>query len=286
MTVEKNLSFGLKMRKIPEEKVQKEVQMAASMLGIEALLNRKPASLSGGQRQRVAIGRAIVRHAALFLFDEPLSNLDAKLRSQTRIELASLHDKIGATSIYVTHDQVEAMTLADKIVVLHEGVVQQIGSPMQLYIEPANKFVGSFIGNPSMNFIDGTLDIDAKGKSFNFMGIKLDFTDAPTPKVPGPYSLGVRPESLKVLAQSGRESEGIHDFDLKVLLKEPHGHEVHVIGEIKEQQLLIRCANPNRLKVIDQTSKSQQLKVTIDRTALHWFSQQSSGERIKELSSS
>ena len=153
MSVRENIGFGLKMSKMPKGEIDRQVNEAARILQMEPLLDRKPRQLSGGQRQRVAIGRAIVRHPKLFLFDEPLSNLDAELRSQMRVEIARLHRDLGVTMIYVTHDQVEAMTLADRIVVLRAGVVEQIGSPQELYDKPANTFVAGFIGSPKMNFI-------------------------------------------------------------------------------------------------------------------------------------
>src|ERR1700693_1840092 len=152
MSVYDNMAFGLKMRKFEKPEIQKRVQEAAEILGIEQLLKRKPRQLSGGQRQRVALGRAIVRHPQVFLFDEPLSNLDAKLRVQMRVELKKLHERLGTTAIYVTHDQVEAMTLGDRVVVMRDAWVQQVGDPMELYNEPANRFVAGFIGSPAMNF--------------------------------------------------------------------------------------------------------------------------------------
>ena len=152
MSVYDNMAFGLKMRKFDRAEIGKRVQEAAEILGIEDYLKRKPRQLSGGQRQRVALGRAIVRHPQVFLFDEPLSNLDAKLRVQMRVELKKLHDRLGTTAIYVTHDQVEAMTLGDRVVVMKDGVVQQVGEPLELYNTPANRFVAGFIGSPAMNF--------------------------------------------------------------------------------------------------------------------------------------
>src|SRR5258705_10143562 len=154
MSVYDNMSFGLKMRKFPKPEIQKRVQDAAEILGIQELLKRKPRQLSGGQRQRVAVGRAIVRHPQVFLFDEPLSNLDAQLRVQMRVELKRLHKRLETTAIYVTHDQVEAMTLGDRVVVMKDGRMQQVGEPLELYGKPANKFVASFIGSPAMNFVD------------------------------------------------------------------------------------------------------------------------------------
>src|ERR1700744_943273 len=153
MSVYDNMAFGLKMRKFDKAEIAKRVQEAAEILGIEQLLKRKPRQLSGGQRQRVALGRAIVRHPQVFLFDEPLSNLDAKLRVQMRVELKKLHERLGTTAIYVTHDQVEAMPLGDRVVVMKDGLVQQVGDPMELYNEPANRFVAGFIGSPAMNFV-------------------------------------------------------------------------------------------------------------------------------------
>jgi len=153
MSVYDNMAFGLKMRKFDRADIKGRVEEAAEILGIERLLQRKPRQLSGGQRQRVALGRAIVRHPRVFLFDEPLSNLDAKLRVQTRVELKKLHDRLGTTAIYVTHDQVEAMTLGDRVVVMKDGLVQQVGEPLELYNEPANRFVAGFIGSPAMNFL-------------------------------------------------------------------------------------------------------------------------------------
>ncbi len=158
MSVRDNIAFGLKMSKVPKAEIERQVAEAARILQMEPLLDRKPRQLSGGQRQRVAIGRAIVRHPKLFLFDEPLSNLDAELRAQMRVEIARLHRELGVTMVYVTHDQVEAMTLADRIVVLRSGVVEQIGSPQDLYDRPANTFVAGFIGSPKMNFLKGRLE--------------------------------------------------------------------------------------------------------------------------------
>src|ERR687898_1282101 len=165
MSVFDNMAFGLKMRKFGKDEIRKRVQDAADILGIEEYLKRKPRQLSGGQRQRVALGRAIVRHPQVFLFDEPLSNLDAKLRVQMRVELKKLHQRLGTTAIYVTHDQVEAMTLGDRVVVMKDGVVQQVGEPMEIYARPQNRFVAGFIGSPSMNFIPVTLN-DAGGSLF------------------------------------------------------------------------------------------------------------------------
>src|SRR5205085_5555821 len=159
MSVYDNMAFGLKLRKFPKAEIKKRVQDAAAILGIEELLERKPKALSGGQRQRVAVGRAIVRQPKVFLFDEPLSNLDAKMRVQMRAEITKLHQRLQATMIYVTHDQVEAMTMGDRIVVMNRGVVQQTDTPLALYNQPANLFVAGFLGSPPMNFVNGTLEL-------------------------------------------------------------------------------------------------------------------------------
>src|SRR5471030_1881705 len=200
MSVYDNMAFGLKMRKFEKPEIDKRVRDAADILGIGELLTRKPRHLSGGQRQRVALGRAIVRHPRVFLFDEPLSNLDAKLRVQMRVELKKLHLRLGTTAVYVTHDQVEAMTLGDRVVVMKDGWVQQIGEPLELYNEPANRFVAGFIGSPAMNFADIAVS-EADGALWagnDGMRIKM-----PGPLkqrlgryVGKPLTLGIRPEDL------------------------------------------------------------------------------------------
>ncbi len=200
MTVEQNMGFGLRMAKMPRDEIKQRVDNAARILQLGEYLQRKPKVLSGGQRQRVAIGRAIVRNPGVFLFDEPLSNLDAELRVQMRVEIAKLHQDLGATMIYVTHDQVEAMTLADKIVVLRSGNVEQIGSPLTLYDDPDNQFVAGFIGSPKMNFLNGKVDgVDGRNVSVSLtdqagakMTVPLD--EAPPPGTP--VQLGVRPEHI------------------------------------------------------------------------------------------
>src|SRR5216117_1960160 len=177
MSVYDNMAFGLKMRKFPKPEIQKRVQDAAEILGIQELLKRKPRQLSGGQRQRVAVGRAIVRHPQVFLFDEPLSNLDAKLRVQMRVELKRLHERLETTAIYVTHDQVEAMTLGDRVVVMKDGWIQQVGEPMELYNAPATRFVAGFIGSPAMNFAAVTVT-EANGSLIaESSGLRIELPD-------------------------------------------------------------------------------------------------------------
>ena len=229
MTVYDNMAFGLKIRKFPKAEIEQRVREAAKILDIEELLDRKPKALSGGQRQRVAVGRAIVRKPKVFLFDEPLSNLDAKLRVQMRAEISSLHSRLKATMIYVTHDQVEAMTMADKIVVMKFGIIQQIGSPLELYNQPANKFVAGFIGSPPMNFFN--VKISQKGDDFyateDTFKLKLDESLKVLLK---DYNgkdvfLGIRPENLDYVP------EAIEDVSIptEVLVVEPLGAETHVI---------------------------------------------------------
>lgn len=202
MTVEKNIGYGLKNMKMPADQIKKKVDWAIDILGLQEFRNRKPKNLSGGQRQRVALGRAIVKNQKVFLMDEPLSNLDAKLRVSMRTEISKLHREMGATTIYVTHDQVEAMTMADRIVIMKEGVIQQVGKPMELYDHPVNKFVAGFIGSPQMNFFDVTL----KGNEVTFEdGNKLMLPEAILKKLngkEGEMTLGIRGEDLKMDGQN------------------------------------------------------------------------------------
>ncbi|MDI6652824.1 sn-glycerol-3-phosphate ABC transporter ATP-binding protein UgpC [Gluconobacter japonicus] len=203
MNVYKNMEFGLKLAGMPEAERRQKIEHVARTLQLEPYLNHKPGQLSGGQRQRVAIGRAIVRNPKVFLFDEPLSNLDAALRGQMRVELSALHRKLGATTIYVTHDQVEAMTMADKIVVLQKGVVEQIGSPLELYHHPRNLFVAKFIGSPPMNFFSAIFqDGNAEGSTVQLRdGTVMHVPVAPPGILPGTkLTLGIRPEHLELAA--------------------------------------------------------------------------------------
>ncbi|MDB5036445.1 MAG: Glycerol-3-phosphate-transporting ATPase [Chlorobi bacterium] len=204
MTVRENLEFALKMRKTEKEELRRRITDVARLLELEPLLDRKPKALSGGQRQRVALGRAIVRNPKLFLFDEPLSNLDAKLRTQTRAELQKLHHELFATSIYVTHDQVEAMTMADRIVVMNGGEVQQIAPPLDLYNAPVNRFVAGFIGTPGMNILDGALRRSADGVAFvenGPGGVRLPLEGIPA-EMDRATAIGIRPEHLLITSES------------------------------------------------------------------------------------
>ncbi len=220
MSVYQNLAFGLETARVPRKDIERRVQRAAEILRIEALLKRKPRQLSGGQRQRVAIGRAIVREPRIFLFDEPLSNLDAELRVQMRVEIAKLHQDLGNTMIYVTHDQVEAMTMADKIVVLNSGVVEQVGAPLELYNHPRNRFVAGFIGSPKMNFLEARIDrADVSGAKVRAGGSEIEL---PRPIIGGKagdaVTFGVRPEHISI-----GEGRGVRLADVRVDLVEQLG---------------------------------------------------------------
>jgi multiple sugar transport system ATP-binding protein len=217
MTVADNMSFALRIKKADPKDTAERVRKAAAILGLEKLLERYPRQLSGGQRQRVAMGRAIVRDPAVFLFDEPLSNLDAKLRVQMRGEIKSLHQRLGTTTVYVTHDQIEAMTMADKIVVMHDGLVEQVGAPLDLYERPANLFVAGFIGSPAMNFIAGR--INDKGGFVSAGGLALPVTREAAEKAKDrDVVYGIRPEHIHIAAADGIRG--------KALLVEPTGSEI------------------------------------------------------------
>jgi len=229
MTVARNMGFSLEVQKRPKAEIDAAVNKAADILGLTALLHRRPKELSGGQRQRVAMGRAIVREPQVFLFDEPLSNLDAQLRGQMRIEIKSLHQRMRNTIVYVTHDQVEAMTLADRIVVLNHGVIQQVGTPLELYDTPANKFVASFIGSPAMNFINGTLESGDRGpqvRVHSALALPVD------PNITGLESgksvvYGVRPEAIVLCPEDAADA-----VPLDVTLIEPTGLSELIHGTI------------------------------------------------------
>ena len=237
MTVRENMGFGLKMTKVPSDEIDKKVNDAASILHLEDYLDRKPKTLSGGQRQRVAIGRSIVRGPEVFLFDEPLSNLDAELRVEMRVEISRLHRELGTTIIYVTHDQVEAMTLADKIVVLIEGLIQQVGRPLELYEDPQNIFVAGFIGSPTINFLKGSI-VDSKLSMPNLNSSKLKVSKSITSSMTE-LIVGLRPQHLK-LAKSGdlevEFTEALGDISY-VYLKTPDGE--RVVLESRENKLPI-----------------------------------------------
>ncbi|MBI2388444.1 MAG: sn-glycerol-3-phosphate ABC transporter ATP-binding protein UgpC [Deltaproteobacteria bacterium] len=234
LTVRENLAFGLKLRGAPQSEIDARIAEVAPQLKLEAFLDRLPRALSGGQRQRVAMGRAIVRRPSLFLFDEPLSNLDAALRGEVRVEIRRLHDRLGATMVYVTHDQVEAMTLADQLVVLNGGVIEQAGPPLEVYARPKTRFVASFLGMPPMNFVDATLErvgsaVRARGK-----GLDVEVARARLPKADAPSEagravvVGIRPQDVKTTDRAPAP------VDLRFELVEGLGFESHVHGKLGE----------------------------------------------------
>jgi multiple sugar transport system ATP-binding protein len=237
MTVAKNMSFSLELAKRPKGEIVEKVNKAADILGLKPLLERYPRQLSGGQRQRVAMGRAIVRDPAVFLFDEPLSNLDAKLRVQMRAEIKSLQQRLASTTLYVTHDQIEAMTMADKIVVLHDGVVEQIGTPLELYDRPANLFVAGFIGSPAMNFIKGRFESGEPPRLVTTSGFKISLDVAPR-VVPGSeIIMGVRPENVSL--------GGAQAMPAEIMVIEPTGYETQLIAKFAGQDIV--CVFRERL---------------------------------------
>ena len=243
MTVRENLSLGLRLRKVGRQEIDRRVTWAAGMLGLAPLLDRKPKQLSGGQRQRVAMGRAMVREPRVFLFDEPLSNLDAGLRAQMRIEIGSLQRRLETTTIYVTHDQVEAMTLGDRIVVLADGRIQQVGRPIDLYRAPVNRFVAGFIGTPPMNFVAGHVSSENGAALFAAEGMRVSFTgDRASPS--GKAILGIRPEDLDVAPSDGQSpAEAENVVAGRVVLVERLGGTSHVHFDVGAHRLLATVSN-------------------------------------------
>jgi len=242
MTVYDNMGFGLKLRKFDKETIEKRVKETASILEIEPLLERRPKALSGGQRQRVALGRAIVRDPSVFLFDEPLSNLDAKLRVQMRIEIKRLYNELNTTMVYVTHDQVEAMTMGNKIAVLRDGRIQQVDSPLNLYNDPTNKFVADFIGSPSMNFIEGTLvpngEMEFQSSLVNFPVPQSIGQDLET-HVDSKVILGVRPEDIYDAAHP-RSKNLTKEQPITIDVVEPMGNEIYLYFGGKQNSYCMR----------------------------------------------
>jgi multiple sugar transport system ATP-binding protein len=270
MSVYDNMAFGLKMRQFDKAEIGKRVREAAEILGIEDYLKRKPRQLSGGQRQRVALGRAIVRHPQVFLFDEPLSNLDAKLRVQMRVELKKLHQRLGTTAIYVTHDQVEAMTLGDRVVVMRDGVVQQVGEPLELYNTPANRFVAGFIGSPAMNF--ATVAVSRHNGALSAMseGIHIEvpaaFTDRVGRHAGQQVTMGIRPEDLRV-------ASGADPAELCV------DAVVEVIEKLGSEILLdVRIGDTTMVAAVEPTVRAaigERLRLALNPDRLHFFDLQS-----------
>ena len=267
MTVRENMGFSLKIAGRPADDIDRRVKEAAAILDLNHLLERRPSQLSGGQRQRVAMGRAIVRSPDVFLFDEPLSNLDAKLRTQMRTEIKRLHAKVNATVIYVTHDQVEAMTLSDRIVIMRDGHIEQVGTPEDVFRRPATRFVAGFIGSPPMNLreatvADGALAFDGGGK----LPLPRQFRDkvAAGDKV----VFGLRPDDLYPRGHGihSGEASDVHDLDLTVTITEPLGNETLVFADFAGQDLVARMLNPKPLKA------GERVPMSFDLSQAHLFS--------------
>ena len=267
MTVFDNMGFGLKLRKFTKEEIKERVLEAANILGLEDLLQRKPKELSGGQKQRVAVGRAIVRKPKVFLFDEPLSNLDAKLRVQMRTEISKLHKKLEATMIYVTHDQTEAMTMGDRIVVMKDGFVNQIDSPIHLYNNPVNNFVAGFIGSPAMNFIEGEINNDVNPSFISEKGdIKFEL-DNNLQKIlannkNSKVIIGIRPEDF---SSNLDDNEDKINLTVNIELAEPLGNETYIYFKIDNNQLIARINIDKELKV------GSQIDLKINQNKVHFF---------------
>ena len=270
MSVYDNMAFGLKLRKVPKDEIDKMVKEAAKILDLTALLDRKPKALSGGQRQRVAMGRAIVRNPKVFLMDEPLSNLDAKLRVQMRIEIAKLHQRLGTTIIYVTHDQTEAMTLGDRIVVMKDGVVQQVDTPQNLYEKPANLFVAGFMGSPQMNFLDATVEVSGDAASLKVAGSSIPLPPSKAKKlIDGGYNgktvvLGIRPEDVhdepEFLAKSPDTV-----LEAKIRVYEMLGAEVFLYFDYEGASMTARVEPSTKARTGDT------VKFALDASKIHVF---------------
>jgi multiple sugar transport system ATP-binding protein len=269
MSVYDNMAFGLKLRKFPKQEIQQRVQEAAVLLGIQELLQRKPRALSGGQRQRVAVGRAIVRKPQVFLFDEPLSNLDAKLRVAMRAELKKLHDRLQATVIYVTHDQVEAMTMGDRIVIMKDGLIQQVGAPLEVYAHPQNQFVAGFIGSPAMNFISCSVSSKDGQLFFTNPGLNLVVPSSRAKALAAyagkPVTMGVRPEELR---EATAQDPANTVFEATVEVVEPIGHEIYLDVKAGPVELIARVSPDTPAKV------GQKIKLAATVEKLHAFDPQ------------
>jgi multiple sugar transport system ATP-binding protein len=274
MDVRENLGFGLKMRKFPKEEIDQRVREAADILDIHELLDRRPKQLSGGQRQRVAVGRAIVRKPKVFLFDEPLSNLDAKLRVAMRAEISKLHRRLGATIVYVTHDQVEAMTMAGRIFIMNQGALQQSGAPLDVYQHPANRFVAGFIGSPSMNFIEAVLVSEKDRYWIDADGLKLKlplaFRDRLERHAGRPVIFGVRPEDMATPAPGGDADPGSL-LTARAEVVETLGSEMFVHLSCGRHSIVARMETPERPLAVGQT-----LAVELKMAKTHLFDKETS----------
>ncbi|MEO0587226.1 MAG: sn-glycerol-3-phosphate ABC transporter ATP-binding protein UgpC [Planctomycetota bacterium] len=270
MTVYQNMSFGLRLRKFKKAEIDKRVRNAADILGIDKLLDRKPKALSGGQRQRVALGRAIVRDPSVFLFDEPLSNLDAKLRVQTRAELKQLHKRLATTTIYVTHDQEEAMTLGDRVVVMSEGLIQQADTPLTVYERPTNRYVAGFLGTPPMNFMDGKVVEAGGGLRFQGPGIDIALPAEWRDRVGGHAGkdvvMGVRPEGL-FLHETAEANNADCKIDAKVNVVEPLGNTMDIFADTVGDQT-VRFVSRAKAEPLEE---DQKVTFWVDMTKAHLF---------------
>ncbi len=268
MSVRKNLAFGLKLRGYPKGKIDERVDEAARILEIGKLLDRKPKALSGGQRQRVAVGRAIVRKPKAFLFDEPLSNLDAKLRVQMRAEISKLHRELKTTMIYVTHDQTEAMTMGDRIVVLKDGIIHQVGNPIELYLHPGDRFVAGFIGSPPMNFVEGELAEESGGTRFVAEGLNLPVAGEHLPALrklsDRKVTLGIRAEDIHLLTAANNRLRPAA-FTALLELAEPMGAEVFIYLRFDEARLVARVSPRDRVEA------GRNLEMAMDMSKAHYF---------------
>lgn len=269
MNVYRNMSFALRLQKRPKKEIAEKVHDVAALLGLTDFLQRKPAELSGGQRQRVAMGRALTRDSSTFLFDEPLSNLDAKLRTQMRAELALMRQRVHKNMIYVTHDQIEAMTLADRIVVMHDGKIQQEGSPESLFKNPVNKFVAGFLGTPPMNFVNATLQREADQLYLAGDGFKIRCADSLVQPLNNSNEreliLGIRPSDLHLDAQA-RDDES---FDVNIVISEYIGAQSVLMGECSGQKLVIELNSDTPFGLAEKT------KFKVDTNDIHFFSKSS-----------
>ncbi|MEP7348284.1 MAG: sn-glycerol-3-phosphate ABC transporter ATP-binding protein UgpC [Gemmatimonadaceae bacterium] len=265
MTVRENLSLGLRLRKIPRQKIDRRIAWAADVLELTPLLQRKPKELSGGQRQRVAMGRAMVREPSVFLFDEPLSNLDASLRAQMRIEIGTLQRRLGTTTVYVTHDQVEAMTLGDRIVVLSGHRIQQVGRPIDIYRAPVNRFVAGFIGTPPMNFIEGVITNESGAALFVADGARVALHYGAPPASAGQATLGIRPEDLRIVPTETLAPDAPSDaLRGRVVLVERLGGSNHVHFEVGARRLMASITND----VLPAVGENITLRMRPERTHL------------------
>ncbi len=294
MTVRQNLGYGLKVRRLPKAQAKERVERVAKLLRLEDLLDRRPAALSGGQRQRVAMGRAIVREPLAFLMDEPLSNLDAKLRVSMRAELSALHARLGATTVYVTHDQVEAMTLGQRVAVLRDGRVQQVDTPQALYRDPVNLFVAAFIGSPAMNLVEATLDGDA----VELGSTRITLAPGQRPDARGSVVLGIRPESFEDAAFA---DASLPQLDAEVAVVEDLGSDAHVIFPVdaprvdaedvrpaRDEEALIAgdgAVFTARIDARTDARPGRPLRLAVDPAGFHWFDPETGASLRRRASS-